>query len=188
MAKKKDNVEIKKSDDRKRTLQYRDDEYFQPRDMVRRMDEEFDIFRRNLTRNLMLPRFRLLSDYDRYPERYISEGMGTTIQMPLMDIRDTGKEYIVEAELPGIPKKNIDINVTKDLLEIKGENKMEIQDDKDDYYRRERSYAGFYRQMPLPDDVVPDKADAKFKDGILEITLPKEKPSLKEKAKKLLIK
>jgi HSP20 family protein len=105
-----------------------------------------------------------------------------------MDVRDNGKEYIVEAELPGITKNDIDIELTKNSVRIQGEMRREEEKDEEGYYRRERSYSSFYRHMPLPEEVRPDKADATFNNGILEIKLPKEKPTVKEKTHKITIK
>ena len=112
----------------------------------------------------------------------------TWTKQPLMDIKDTGKELVIEAELPGIPKENIDIKLTENSIEICGEVKSEEKEEKEGYYRQERSYSTCYRNIPLPSEVIPNKADAKLEDGVLHIKLPKKKPTTKEKAHKVNVK
>ena len=88
--------------------------------------------------------------------------------------------------MPGVDKKDIKVNVTKDSIEIKAEKKKEVkeEDKKKGMFRHERSFAGFYRSFALPNNVDADKANAEYKDGVLKITVPKLK--IEEKKKKLL--
>jgi len=106
---------------------------------------------------------------------------------PLGDIWETDKEVIASVELPGLDKKDIQVNITDDALEIKAERKMEKEEKKKGMYRVERSYSGFYKCMPLPAEVEADKAEATYKNGVLEIHIPK-KEAKKSKAKKIAIK
>jgi HSP20 family protein len=108
--------------------------------------------------------------------------------MAIMDIKDTGEELLIEAEMPGIPKENIDIQLTENSIEICGEIREEVKKDQEGYIRQERSYTTCQRQMPLPAEIVPDKADATLADGILHIKLPKKKPTPKEKTHTLKVK
>lgn len=96
-----------------------------------------------------------------------------SMKSPLADIYQTEKEVIAKIELPGIDKKDIHLNVTDTMLEIKAEKKHEIKQEKKGFYREERSYSGFYRALPLPAEIDPDGAKAKMENGILEIHLPK---------------
>ena len=82
---------------------------------------------------------------------------------------------VVRADLPGLAKDNISIDVEDDMLLISGERTDENQDDRDDYYRSERTYGRFFRAIQLPDGVDPDKIEATFKDGVLEVTVPAPK-------------
>jgi HSP20 family protein len=94
-----------------------------------------------------------------------------------MDIIDTGKEYKVVAEMPGVSKKDIEISITDNNISICGETKTEIEKEDEGYIRRERSYSTLCRTMAFPQEVNPDKADARLKDGILEIKVTKRKPT-----------
>lgn len=100
---------------------------------------------------------------------------GLEVQRPFVDIEDKGKELLVTAELPGIDKKDIDVNVEEDRIEIKAKKEKETEIKKKDFYRKERAYGDFYRALPLPVSIKPDKAKAKFDNGVLKVILPKAK-------------
>lgn len=103
---------------------------------------------------------------------------------PLIDMEETEDELKVTVELPGISKEDIDIDVTEDTITIKAKRKEAIEEKKKGFYRVERSYRGFYRKIGLPCNVIPEKAEASYKDGILIITLPKtEKKAVTKKIK-----
>jgi len=93
--------------------------------------------------------------------------------MPSVDVVDRDKEILVKANLPGIDKKDIDISLTKNSVTIKGKTSHEEKEEKGDYYRCEISKGSYLRTLGLPADVDDKKAKAKFKDGVLELTLPK---------------
>jgi HSP20 family protein len=82
---------------------------------------------------------------------------------------------IVRADLPGLTKDDIDIQIEDDVLVISGERSDETRDERDDFYRSERTYGRFFRAIQLPDGVDTDKIDATFKDGVLEVTIPAPK-------------
>ncbi len=103
---------------------------------------------------------------------------------PCLDIRENDKEYIIEAEIPGMDKKDVDLAINNDVLTIRGEKKSETKDKNDNYYRIERSFGRFSRDIPLPDDVQHDKINAKFKNGLLKIELPK-KPEAQRSVKRI---
>ncbi|RLE39658.1 Hsp20/alpha crystallin family protein [Candidatus Woesearchaeota archaeon] len=120
-------------------------------------------------------------------QKKIMKRTGIQLRQPLVDVRDKKNAIEITAELPGIDKKDIIINVEPERIEIKAKKKEEIEVKKKDFYRQERSYSGFYRAFTLPAIVNPDKAKSEFKNGVLKITLPKV-AQLKKKAKKLLLK
>lgn len=95
-----------------------------------------------------------------------------------VDMKDSEKEVIVTAELPGVDLKDIDITVKGDSLILKGEKKMEKEEKDKGYYKMERSYGSFYRSIPLPCEIEKDNVDAVFKDGVLTVTMPKTKAAL----------
>lgn len=92
---------------------------------------------------------------------------------PAVDMFDKDDELVVKVEVPGIDKENIKISVSDSVLTIKGEMKKEEEIKEEDYYYSERSYGSFSRSLTLPAKVVENKIKAEFKDGILEIHLPK---------------
>lgn len=92
---------------------------------------------------------------------------------PNVDIYEEEKEVVVKAELPGLSKADLDINISDDIITISGEKKSEEKVEKKNYYRMERSYGTFTRKLHLPVATVSDKAKASFKNGVLEIHIPK---------------
>lgn len=93
--------------------------------------------------------------------------------VPAVDMFDKDDEIVVKAEIPGIDKENIKISVSDNVLTIKGEMKKEEEVKEEDYYYAERSYGSFSRSLTLPAKVAEDKIKAEYKDGILEVHLPK---------------
>jgi len=105
---------------------------------------------------------------------------------PEMDIFEDGNDVVVKAEMPGMKKEDIEVNLTDDTVTVSGEKKKEEKVEKKDYYRVERSYGSFSRSFRLPKEVQSDKAKATFKDGVLEIRVPKTAEAI-SKEKKLTI-
>jgi HSP20 family protein len=93
--------------------------------------------------------------------------------LPAFDVSETSEEIVVQAELPGMEIKDIDITLTDGLLTIKGEKKKEKEDKQEHYHRVERVYGSFSRSFRLPAEVRADAIDAKYRDGVLVVTLPK---------------
>jgi len=110
---------------------------------------------------------------------------------PRIDVSETDKELRVTAELPGVEQKDLAVTLTGDVLTIKGEKRSETEAKPSDaqatYHRIERSYGSFLRTMTVPYDIDPGKVDAKFKDGVLTITLPKP-VEIQRQSKKIDIK
>lgn len=95
------------------------------------------------------------------------------MKMPRVDVIERDTEVIVKAEMPGVSKDDVDVSVTDTTVTIKGETSHEEKEEKGDYYRSEISRGSFSRTVALPANVDSDKARATFKDGILELTIPK---------------
>jgi HSP20 family protein len=107
-----------------------------------------------------------------WPERWFgTEALELTA--PAVDLFEEKDDIVVKAELPGIDKENIEVNLADHTLTIKGEKKKEEEVKEENYYRSERSYGSFVRTLELPKDVHGDKVKANFKNGILEVRLPK---------------
>ncbi len=96
----------------------------------------------------------------------------TDVISPSVDIFEEGKEVVIKAEIPGIKKSDITIDISDNKMTISGEKKKETKVDRKDYHRVECSYGSFCRSFVLPDNVDSDKAKASFKDGVLEIRMP----------------
>jgi len=105
----------------------------------------------------------------------------STEWVPSVDISETDGEFNVRAELPGLDKNDLDVDTYGDILSIKGEKKDE--EDKG-YYKRESYFGSFQRNIRLPSEVQSDQVEATFKDGILNIKIPK---SEEKKARKIQI-
>jgi len=93
---------------------------------------------------------------------------------PAVDVYETEGSFVLKAELPGVGKEDIKIDVNNNALTIKGEKKFEEKTEKDNYMRVERTYGSFTRTFALSDKVDSGNIKAAFKDGVLEITLPKK--------------
>ncbi|MBI3616889.1 MAG: Hsp20/alpha crystallin family protein [Candidatus Omnitrophica bacterium] len=101
------------------------------------------------------------------------KGNGGALWAPAVDIIDEKDDIRVRADLPGMKKEDIEVSVNNDTLSIKGEKKEEKEIKEKDYVRSERYYGAFQRSFTLPAGVDPQKVNAAYKDGVLEITLPK---------------
>jgi HSP20 family protein len=106
-----------------------------------------------------------------------------SLEAPALDVYEEKGDLVVKAEIPGLTKDEIDISLEENILTIKGERKKEEEVKEDDYYRCERTFGAFSRSIELPANVKTDKVNASFKDGVLEIRLPKV-----EEAKKNVVK
>lgn len=91
---------------------------------------------------------------------------------PQVEIFERGGQFIIRADLPGLTKDDVKVDVRDDALVIQGERRQEHEEDEEGYYRSERSYGSFYRSIPLPEGVEDDDIKASFRDGVLEITMP----------------
>jgi len=91
---------------------------------------------------------------------------------PQLETFRRGDKLVVRADLPGLRKEDVNVEVEDGMLTISGHRSEEEIDDRDDFYRSERSYGEFYRALPLPENVTGEACEATFKDGVLEVTLP----------------
>jgi HSP20 family protein len=100
-------------------------------------------------------------------------GYGTaSLWYPQIEVSERGGNLVVCADLPGIRKEDVHLEVHDDYLVLEGERRQESEEDQGGVYRSERSYGRFYRTIPLPDGVNPEQVRANFKDGVLEVTVP----------------
>lgn len=110
-----------------------------------------------------------------YPET--GEEFQKNVWTPAVDIHETENNFVVKADVPGINKDDIQIDLKDNTLTIKGEKKFENKSSKDNYIRVERSYGSFVRSFVLPQNVDGGKITATYKEGVLEVTLPKKEES-----------
>jgi HSP20 family protein len=103
--------------------------------------------------------------------------------LPSLDISETKSDLVVEAEIPGMDPKDIDISLSDGTLIIKGERKHEKEKKEKDYHLIERSYGTFTRMVRLPKEVKRDKISASYKNGILKVILPKSKEAMTKEVK-----
>ncbi len=134
----------------------------------------FDNFRRDMEKSFFsFPRIEIPS----FPN----------LQESSCDVIDEGKQLRVKINVPGVTKKDVHLNVTDNSLEISAEHKEESEEKKKNYLRKERSQVSYYRTLPLPDKISSGKTKAKLSDGVLEVTLPKSKPTSIQKKRSIKV-
>jgi HSP20 family molecular chaperone IbpA len=103
---------------------------------------------------------------------------------PQVEVFERGNNLVVRADLPGLSREDVDVEIDDDALIIRGQRHSDVEDEDEGFYRSERSYGSFYRAIPLPDNVDASACNATFKDGVLEVTLPKP-PQQASRARKI---
>jgi HSP20 family protein len=126
------------------------------------IDSVFDDF--GLGRSFLSPRFPQGSM--RTPAK------GSDSWAPQIEVSEQNNELLIHADLPGMKKEDVAIDITEHELTLSGERRQERQSEQGGIYRSERSYGRFYRTIPLPEGAMTDQAKATFKDGVLEIRMP----------------
>jgi len=101
----------------------------------------------------------------------LARGAGPGLWAPEIEMFERDGELVVRADLPGLTKDDVNIEIDNDAITIEGERLSEQKEDREGIYRSERSYGTFYRRVPLPDGVEAENANATFRDGVLEITM-----------------
>lgn len=124
---------------------------------------------------------RIRREFDRLMEELMPREEGERVFAPVVDVYETDQELVVKAELPGVKKENVEVTIRDNALHIRGEKKEEKEEKTETYHRVERVYGKFERVIPLPTDVKVEAAKAEFKDGVLEIRIPKAEGSKEKK-------
>jgi HSP20 family protein len=91
---------------------------------------------------------------------------------PQVDVFQKDNELTIRADLPGLKKDDVSVDLSDDAVTITGDRRRESEEEREGYYRSERSYGSFYRVVPLPEGAITEQAKAHFRDGVLEITMP----------------
>lgn len=135
--------------------------------------------------------YRPFWDIDRWfeeewPERWFPRR--STLQTPRVDIYEDNGNVVAEVELPGVDPKKIEVEVKDNILKVEAKMEKKREEKGKGYYRKELSKGFYKRAVPLPVEVIREKAEASFEGGILKVVIPKQKPVKKEKEKKIKIK
>ena len=108
----------------------------------------------------------------RQPGRGFGLLSGEDIWTPELEIFHRNSELVIRADLPGLTKDDVKVDVSDNQVIIEGERQRQHEEEREGVFRSERSYGRFYRAIPLPEGVIADQAKATFKNGVLEITIP----------------
>ena len=103
------------------------------------------------------------------------------LKRPRVDVLDLGDALQVVADMPGVQKEDIKIDVTPQRVEISAESSTETERKEEEYACRERGYASYRRVLDLPAHVLPDRTEASFENGVLELNLPKKEPTVEKR-------
>ena len=143
-----------------------------PSDSARRWDREAGPF--TALQRMADEMSRMFDDFGvgRHGTRPFGRESGTEMWAPQVEVFQRNNELTIRADLPGLKREDVTVDITDNDVCIQGERKDEREEEREGYYRSERSYGNFSRVIPLPDGAISDQAKASFRDGVLEITMP----------------
>jgi HSP20 family protein len=130
---------------------------------------------------------RLFEEFRGFGLAQMAENEGGFGWAPAVNMTEDEKEIRVTAELPGMDEKDIEVDFSHNTLTIRGEKKEEEKEENQNFYRMERRYGSFQRQIDVPREVEADKVEAEFKKGVLTVHLPKTKEA-RTNARKIQVK
>ena len=108
----------------------------------------------------------------RWRESSAWRGANPEIWAPQIDVFQKNDQLVIKADLPGLSKDDVTVDLSEDAVTIHGERKTEHKEEREGYYQSERSYGSFSRVIPLPPGAMADQAKATFRNGVLEVTMP----------------
>jgi HSP20 family protein len=150
-----------------------------PTGLYRGFDNIFDEFKRSFD-DLLAPFAPFTAISPAWTEQ--------AVRYPFVDLLDQCDHYLVTAELPGFSKEMVNVQVNKDALELRAENKAEKEERNKNYLHRERAYSAFQRTIAFPEEVKPAQVEGIMKNGILELRIPKREPKPEERMTKIELK
>ncbi|WP_297552739.1 Hsp20/alpha crystallin family protein [Thermococcus sp.] len=150
---------------------WRRDRYWDPYDIMREIQEEIDAIFRDFMKGPRIWSYR---------EPGESIAISESWREPFVDIFDRGDRFVITVELPGVRKEDIKLRVTEDTVYIEAQIRREKELEEEGAIRIERYYSGYRRVIRLPEEVIPEKAKARYNNGVLEIELPKKAPKKPE--------
>ncbi|MCW4017792.1 MAG: Hsp20/alpha crystallin family protein [Candidatus Bathyarchaeota archaeon] len=139
-------------------------------------DDLMDNFRRNFIENIA------------FPMEWVSLEPVVPVREATVDLVDEGNRFVVHAELPGVAKDKIDVALTNSGIEISAETDVETKDEGKNFVVRERVYSHVYKQLGFPEEVIPEEAESTFRDGLLEVCVPKKTIAPAPKKHKVAVK
>jgi HSP20 family protein len=145
----------------------------------------FDNFRRDLER-MMRPWPMMMMNWEGMPSSSLFEARD--MRMALYDLVDRGDKYELQVEVPGIEKEKIDVKATRYSVEISGKHSEKTEEKDKRYLYTERLYRSFYRNVSVPEEIIPSKVIARVENGILKLELPKRIPTKREDETKVDVK
>lgn len=137
---------------------------------------------------LRMSPFAMMREFANEMDRvFRSSGSEAELQTwaPAVDVQRSDGTLVVSADLPGLKKEEVKVEVTDDELVIEGERKLEHKEDREGYHMWERSYGQFYRSIPLPEGAKTDQVKAELKDGVLKVSIPV--PEVAKKSRQVAI-
>jgi HSP20 family protein len=140
----------------------------------RQFDNMFDTFRKEMERMMFRP-WSFPMDWE-FPSMFEARDM----RMAPYELVDRGDRFDLQLEVPGIKKENVSVKATKYSIEISGKHSEKDEEKGKRYVYSERLYRSFYRNVPLPEEIIPSKVSAKVENGILRVELPKKNPTAGE--------
>ena len=146
-------------------------------------DDLMDNFRRNFVESIAFP-----SESVAFPWEMVSVRPVVPVREATVDLVDEGNKFVVHAELPGVAKDKIDVALTKDGIEISAETDVQTEDKGKNFIVRELVYSQVYKQLSFPEEVIPEKAESTFRDGLLEVCIPKKTIAPAPKKHKVTVK
>jgi len=152
-----------------------------PFEFFDRVSDEMDRLWGRFSRDIGLPQRSWLS------RGSWGTGGRESLWAPRIEAFQKGDQFIVRAELPGLKKDDVEVELTDDALTIRGERREERQEERDGYFHSEREYGQFHRTIRLPEGVIAESANASFRDGVLEVSM-QAAPSEANRGRKLEIK
>ena len=123
-----------------------------------------------------------------FPFEWISVEPVVPVREATVDLVDEGNRFVVHAEMPGVAKDNIDVALTNDGIEISAETDVETEDTAKNFVVRERVYSHIYKQLSFPEEVIPEQAESTFRNGLLEVSIPKKTIAPAPKKHKVTVK
>jgi HSP20 family protein len=153
---------------------------YDPYGVVADFDQHFESLRRNME-SMLLPTWSTVATRP-------VEGLSAP-RLARADFFDKGAEFVVDLEMPGFERKDIEIELTANRVEVEAERERESEEqtEAERFFAHERAYATLHRSFTFPEEVLPEKATAKLENGVLKLHLPKREPAPVEKAFKLKV-